>query len=92
MAINDRLNHASIIDGCYLSGGTLRTFKHNDLASLEKVLQSTEKQGYNGKLIIVDGVFSMDGDIADLPGIKALADRYHARIAIDEAHATGVIR
>ena len=91
VAINDRLNHASIIDGCYLSGGTLRTFKHNDLASLEKVLQSTEKQGYNGKLIIVDGVFSMDGDITDLPGIKALADRYHARIMIDEAHATGVI-
>ena len=91
VVINDRLNHASIIDGCVLSGGTLRTFKHNDLASLEKVLQTTEKHGCNGKLIIVDGVFSMDGDITNLPGIKALADRYHARIMIDEAHATGVI-
>lgn len=91
VVINDRLNHASIIDGCFLSGGTLRTFKHNDLASLEKVLQTTEKHGCNGKLIIVDGVFSMDGDITNLPGIKALADRYHARIMIDEAHATGVI-
>ncbi|NLM38086.1 MAG: aminotransferase class I/II-fold pyridoxal phosphate-dependent enzyme, partial [Firmicutes bacterium] len=91
VAINDRLNHASIIDGCSLSGGTLRTFKHNDLDSLEKVLQSAEKQGYDGKLIIVDGVFSMDGDITNLPGIKALADRYQARVMIDEAHATGVI-
>jgi len=91
VAINDRLNHASIIDGCRLSGGAFRTFKHNDLAHLEKVLRSAEEQGCLGKLIIVDGVFSMDGDITNLPGIKSLADRYNARLMIDEAHATGVI-
>lgn len=91
VAINDRLNHASIIDGCRLSGGAFRTFRHNDLDHLEKVLRSTEDQGYLGKLIIVDGVFSMDGDISNLPGIKAIADRYGARLMIDEAHATGVI-
>lgn len=91
VAINDRLNHASIIDGCRLSGGSLRTFKHNDLNSLEQVLRSSDEQGFLGKLIIVDGVFSMDGDISNLPGIKALAHRYDARIMIDEAHATGVI-
>ena len=90
VAINDRLNHASIIDGCRLSGGTLRTFKHNDLESLEKVLKSTDKE-FNGKLIIVDGVFSMDGDISRLPEIKKLADEYDAKLMIDEAHATGVI-
>src|SRR5690554_416507 len=90
VAINDRLNHASIIDGCRMSGGTLRTFKHNDLNSLEKVLNSTNKD-FNGKLIIVDGVFSMDGDISPIPEIKELADKYGAKIMIDEAHATGVI-
>jgi len=91
VAINDRLNHASIIDGCRLSGGTFRTFRHNDLTHLEKVLRSTEDQGFLGKLVIVDGVFSMDGDISNLPGIKAITDRYGARLMIDEAHATGVI-
>lgn len=90
VAINDRLNHASIIDGCRLSGGTLRTFKHNDLDSLEKVLQTTDEEFY-GKLIIVDGVFSMDGDISRIPEIKKVADKYWAKIMIDEAHATGVI-
>ncbi len=91
VAVNDRLNHASIIDGCRLSGGELRTFKHNDPESLEKVLQSCEAQGFMGKLVIVDGVFSMDGDITNLPAIKKIADRYGARLMIDEAHATGVI-
>jgi glycine C-acetyltransferase len=69
----------------------LRTFKHNDLENLEKVLQSTEEQGLLGKLIIMDGVFSMDGDITNLPAIKEIAAKYDARIMIDEAHATGVI-
>lgn len=91
VAINDRLNHASIIDGCRLSGGKLRAFKHNNLESLEKVLQSTEEQGLLGKLVIMDGVFSMDGDITNLPAIKKITDKYGARIMIDEAHATGVI-
>src|SRR5690554_4968295 len=90
VAINDRLNHASLIDGCRLSGGTLRAFRHNDMESLEKVLASCDRE-FQGKLIIVDGVFSMDGDISPLPEIKKLADKYGARIMIDEAHATGVI-
>ena len=90
VAINDRLNHASLIDGCRLSGGTLRAFRHNDMASLEKVLASVDRE-FQGKLIIVDGVFSMDGDISPLPEIKKLADKYGAKIMIDEAHATGVI-
>lgn len=90
VALNDRLNHASIIDGCRLSGGTLRTFRHNDMDSLEKALEHCRKR-YNGILVIVDGVFSMDGDIARLPEIVSLARQYGARVMIDEAHATGVI-
>lgn len=90
VAINDRLNHASIIDGCKLSGADIRTFKHNDLRSLEHLLERCDEE-YQGKLIIVDGVFSMDGDIAPLPDLIALARRFGARLMIDEAHATGVI-
>jgi len=90
VAINDRLNHASLIDGCRLSGGTLRAFRHNDMNSLEKVLISSDRD-FKGKLIIVDGVFSMDGDISPIPEIKKLADKYGAKLMIDEAHATGVI-
>ncbi|HEX2954576.1 MAG TPA: aminotransferase class I/II-fold pyridoxal phosphate-dependent enzyme [Bacillota bacterium] len=90
VAINDRLNHASILDGCKLSGGQLRTFLHNDMQSLEKVLQQCDKE-YNGKLVIVDGVFSMDGDITPLPDLLKIAHKYGARVMIDEAHASGVI-
>ncbi|HHW13943.1 MAG TPA: aminotransferase class I/II-fold pyridoxal phosphate-dependent enzyme [Firmicutes bacterium] len=90
VAINDRLNHASIIDGCKLSGADIRTFKHNDLRSLENLLEKCDQE-YQGKLIVVDGVFSMDGDIAPLPQIVTLARNYGARVMIDEAHATGVI-
>jgi glycine C-acetyltransferase len=90
VAINDRLNHASIIDGCKLSGADIRTFKHNDLASLEKLLTKCDEE-YQGKLVIVDGVFSMDGDIAPLPELLALCRQHQARLMIDEAHATGVI-
>jgi glycine C-acetyltransferase len=90
VAINDRLNHASILDGCKLSGGHLRAFFHNDMKSLEKVLQQSDKV-YNGKLVIVDGVFSMDGDITPLPDVLKIAHKYGARVMIDEAHASGVI-
>ncbi len=90
VALNDRLNHASIIDGCRLSGGSLRAFRHNDMESLEKALAHCRKK-YDGILLVVDGVFSMDGDIADLPKIKELADEYGARVMIDEAHASGVL-
>ncbi|MER3446890.1 MAG: 8-amino-7-oxononanoate synthase [Candidatus Dadabacteria bacterium] len=90
VAIIDRLAHASIIDGCMLSGGVLRTFKHSDVMSLNGVLERAKNQ-YNGKLIVVDGVYSMDGDIAPLPEILEVAHEYDAKVMIDEAHATGVI-
>lgn len=90
VAINDRINHASIVDGCRLSGGDVKWFRHNDMKSLARALRDCDKV-YNGKLIIVDGVFSMDGDIAPLPQIVELARQYGARVMIDEAHASGVI-
>jgi glycine C-acetyltransferase len=90
IAIIDRLAHASIIDGCMLSGGSFRTFKHSNIESLKRVLENVKNE-YNGKLIVVDGVYSMDGDIAPLTHIIEIADQYGARVMIDEAHATGVI-
>ncbi|MDP2872487.1 MAG: aminotransferase class I/II-fold pyridoxal phosphate-dependent enzyme [Bacillota bacterium] len=90
VALNDRLNHASLIDGCRFSGGELRTFKHNNMESLERVLAECDDK-YLGKLVIVDGVFSMDGDITDLPRVVEVSRRHGARVMIDEAHATGVI-
>ncbi|MGE5559944.1 MAG: aminotransferase class I/II-fold pyridoxal phosphate-dependent enzyme [Chloroflexota bacterium] len=90
VAINDRINHASIVDGCRLSGGETKWFRHNDMKSLNRTLRDCDK-AYNGKLVIVDGVFSMDGDIAPLPQIVELAKQYGARVMIDEAHASGVI-
>ena len=90
VAVNDRLNHASIIDGCRLSGATFRAFRHNDPAGLERILADCDRE-YQGKLVIVDGVYSMDGDIARLPELLPLCRKYGARLMIDEAHATGVI-
>lgn len=90
VALNDRLNHASLIDGCRFSGGELRTFKHNNMESLERVLGDCEGK-YQGKLVVVDGVFSMDGDITDLPQVNEITRRHGARLMIDEAHASGVI-
>ncbi len=86
----DRENHASIIDGCRLSFAELRKFKHNDMVDLEAQLQRTADQG-KGKLIVVDGLFSMMGDLADLPTIMALARKYGARVMVDEAHSAGVL-
>ncbi|MGA1825526.1 MAG: aminotransferase class I/II-fold pyridoxal phosphate-dependent enzyme [bacterium] len=88
--IIDRLNHASIIDGCILAKANFRIFKHNDMQSLESVLKKIDGE-FMGKLIAVDGIFSMEGDLASLPDIVELADRYSAKIMVDEAHATGVI-
>jgi glycine C-acetyltransferase len=90
VALNDRLNHASLLDGCRFSGGELRTFKHNNMESLERVLAECDDK-YQGKLVVVDGVFSMDGDITDLPKVNAIAKQHGARVMIDEAHASGVI-
>lgn len=86
----DRENHASIIDGCRLSFADVRKFKHNDMAELELQLQrATEQQ--KGVLVVVDGLYSMMGDLADLPNIAALARRYGARLMVDEAHSIGVL-
>lgn len=86
--IIDKLDHASIIDGCRLSFSEVKKFRHNDMEDLERLLQH-----YNGrgKLIIVDGVFSMEGDVADLPGIVKLAKKYCARVMVDDAHGIGVL-
>ena len=86
--ISDELNHASIIDGCRLSGAKVEVYKHGDMESLEEVLQSDLK---GRKLIVTDGVFSMDGDIAPLPEIVELAKKYDALVMVDDAHGEGVL-
>jgi 8-amino-7-oxononanoate synthase len=85
----DRSNHASIIDGCRLSFAKLLKFKHNDMSDLERLLSDIPDNA--GRLIIVDGVFSMEGDIANLPEIVKLARKYGARILVDDAHGFGVM-
>lgn len=86
----DRENHACLYDGARLSFGNLRKYRHNDLEDLERLLKKdADKPG--GRLIVTDGIFSMSGHIADLPGIVELARKYDARIAVDDAHATGVL-
>jgi 8-amino-7-oxononanoate synthase len=85
----DRENHASIIDGCRLAFGETRKFRHGDLADLERLLQTCPDEA--GKLIVVDGVFSMNGTITDLPSVVALARRYGARVMVDDAHGIGVL-
>jgi glycine C-acetyltransferase len=90
LIISDELNHASIIDGCRLSRATIKVFKHKDAADCERVLKETES--WNGKkLLITDGVFSMDGDIADLPALCDLAEKYNCIMMVDDAHASGVL-
>jgi len=87
--ICDKLNHASIIDGCRLSKAKLLVYKHGDLARLEKILKRASK--YRRRLIVTDGVFSMDGDLAPLPEIVELAEKYQALVMVDDAHGTGVL-
>lgn len=87
--IVDKLDHASIIDGARLAFGKVIKFVHNDMNDLERILSSIE-DGRN-KLIVVDGIFSMEGDIADLPGIVALARKYGAEVMVDDAHSIGVL-
>lgn len=87
--IIDKLNHASIIDGCRLSGANIRVYPHKNMNSLEKILKKS--QTYHLRLIITDGIFSMDGDIATLPEIVALAKKYQALVMVDDAHGTGVL-
>lgn len=88
-AIVDKLDHASILDGIKMSEGEMVRFKHNDMADLERVLAKLPTEA--GKLIIVDGVFSMEGDICPLPDIVKIGKKYGARIMVDDAHATGII-
>ena len=88
VAIIDQYDHASIIDGCRLSFGRVKKYRHNDMKDLERVLETTKDKG---KLIIVDGIFSMEGDIADLPHIVKLAKAYGGRVMVDDAHAVGVL-
>ena len=87
--ICDRENHASIYDGCKLSYGKMMRYKHNDMEDLEKILSRIPDEA--GRLIVTDGVFSMGGDIAKLPEICALAEKYGARVMVDDAHGLGVI-
>ncbi len=87
-AVIDKLDHASIIDGCRLSQGTMVRFRHNDTASLARALTRT---GQANSLVIVDGVFSMEGDVVDLPSVVDLAQRHGAAVMVDEAHALGVL-
>jgi len=87
--VADRNIHASILDGCLASFARTTRFRHNDMSDLEKVLQGLQPD--EGRLIVVDGVFSMEGDTANLPEIVRLARQYGARIYVDEAHAIGVL-
>jgi glycine C-acetyltransferase len=90
LIISDELNHASIIDGARLSKATIKVFKHKDIADCERILKETEN--WNGrKLLVTDGVFSMNGDIADLPALCDLAEKYNCITMVDDAHSSGVL-
>ena len=90
LIISDELNHASIIDGCRLSRATIKVFKHKDVADCERVLKETETWP-GKKLLITDGVISMEGDIADVPALCDLAERFNCIMMVDDAHASGVL-
>lgn len=85
----DKLNHASIYDGCLMSHAKFERFNHNDLADLEKQIREAPEN--SAKLIVVDAVFSMDGDLINLPLLRAICDKYHCWLMVDEAHSVGVL-
>lgn len=90
VVIIDKLDHASIVDGCRLSSGETLRYRHNDMLDLERILKkASERRG--GCLIVVDGLFSMEGDLSNLPEIIPLAQRYGANVMVDEAHSVGVM-
>jgi glycine C-acetyltransferase len=90
LILSDELNHASIIDGCRLSRATIKVFKHADVADCERLCEET-KDWPGQKLLITDGVFSMDGDIAPLPELCSLAEKYNCIMMVDDAHSSGVL-
>jgi glycine C-acetyltransferase/8-amino-7-oxononanoate synthase len=89
LILADRLCHASLIDGCRLSGATLRIFRHRDMNHLERLL--ARRLPTRSTLVVTDGLFSMDGDIAPLKDIVLLAERYDAAVFVDDAHGTGIL-
>ena len=88
IVVIDKMDHASIIDGCRLSFGDIKKYRHNDMTDLERLLNEYEDKD---KLVVIDGVFSMEGDIAPLPEIITLAKKYGARLMVDDAHGIGVL-
>ena len=87
--ILDKEDHASIVDGAFLSSGKIERFRHNDMDHLERVMASLPED--RGKLLVVDGLFSMEGDVAPLPEIVPLCEKYGVRLMVDDAHAMGVL-
>lgn len=90
VVINDSANHASIFDGCRLSGADIKVYPHGDMKHLERILSRLDEK-VTGRLIITDGVFSMDGDVAKLDKIVELAQKYKCRVMVDDAHGVGVV-
>lgn len=91
LLVFDKLNHASLIDGALMSGAKMTRYLHNDMRSLEKVLKQNAGEYPGGMMVVTDGVFSMDGDLANLPEMLELTNKYGAVLLIDDAHATGII-
>jgi glycine C-acetyltransferase len=91
LLISDELNHASIIDGARLAKAPRKIYRHKDLKHLQEILETPEARKARRKMIVTDGVFSMDGDIAPLPALMDLADAYDAFVMVDDAHASGVM-
>jgi 8-amino-7-oxononanoate synthase len=89
IVVADKDDHASIVDGCMLALGELRRFNHNDLDHLDRVLAAASETA--GRLVVVDGVYSMGGDLAPLPGLQAVCAKYGARLMVDDAHGLGVM-
>ncbi len=89
IVVLDKDDHASIVDGARLSGGEIQRYRHNDMEHLERVLKTLPEE--KGKLLVVDGLFSMEGDIAPLPDILPLCKKYGIRLMVDDAHAMGVL-
>ncbi len=88
VAIHDKLNHASLVDASMLAGGEMARFPHADMDALRRLLESNAGKGM---LVVTDGIFSMEGDIAPLPAIVALAEEFGARVMVDDAHSVGVL-